>query len=83
MTLEPGRPVGMDQAPDLPEVNGIGAGNAVGVGERAAPRPDHVENRAGREPGELVLAMSPRQILGGFALLAGLILLLRRRRSKD
>jgi hypothetical protein len=35
--------------------------------------------RAGREPGELVMALSPRQIIGGFALLAGLILLLRRR----
>ena len=29
----------------------------------------------------LSVALSPRQILGGFALLAGLILLLRRRRS--
>ena len=36
-------------------------------------------DRAGQEPGELVLAMSPRQIIGGFALLAGLILMLRRR----
>ncbi len=48
-----------------------------GSGERA-------EDRAGQEPGELVLAMSPRQIIGGFALLAGLILMLRRRmRRKD
>lgn len=39
---------------------------------------DH--DRAGREPGDLVVAMSPRQILGGFALLAGLIVMLRRRR---
>ena len=83
MTLEPGEPVGMDQAPDLPEADGIGAGDAIGTGEPMAPRPDHVDDRAGREPGELVLAMSPRQIIGGFALLAGLILLLRRRRSKD
>ena len=40
---------------------------------------DRAEDRAGQEPGELVLAMSPRQIIGGFALLAGLILMLRRR----
>ncbi|HLE43339.1 MAG TPA: hypothetical protein VJB36_04930 [Methylomirabilota bacterium] len=40
---------------------------------------DRAGDRAGREPGELVLAMSPRQIIGGFALLAGLILMLRRR----
>ena len=46
-----------------------------------APR-DRADERAGREPGELVVAMSPRQILGGFALLAGLILVLRRRRRK-
>lgn len=47
-----------------------------------APVPDsgdRAEDRAGQEPGELVLAMSPRQIIGGFALLAGLILMLRRR----
>jgi len=37
------------------------------------------EDRAGREPGELVVALSPRQIIGGFALLAGLIIWLRRR----
>ena len=37
------------------------------------------EVRAGREPGELVVALSPRQIIGGFALLAGLIIWLRRR----
>ncbi|MBA3877532.1 MAG: hypothetical protein C0498_11490 [Anaerolinea sp.] len=37
------------------------------------------EDRAGREPGELIVALSPRQIIGGFALLAGLIVWLRRR----
>ena len=42
----------------------------------AAEDPD---DRAGREPGELVVALSPRQIIGGFALLAGLIIWLRRR----
>jgi hypothetical protein len=35
--------------------------------------------RAGREPGELVVGLSPRQIMGGFALLAALIIWLRRR----
>ena len=41
---------------------------------------DRQTDRPGREPGELLVAMSPRQILGGFALLAGLIVMLRRRR---
>jgi hypothetical protein len=47
-----------------------------------APRNEAAEDpddRAGREPGELVVALSPRQIIGGFALLAGLIIWLRRR----
>jgi hypothetical protein len=46
------------------------------AGNVAAENPD---DRAGREPGELALALSPRQIIGGFALLAGLIIWLRRR----
>jgi hypothetical protein len=45
----------------------------------AAPAAD----RAGREPGELIVALSPRQIVGGFAVVAGLIVwLLRRARRK-
>ena len=36
--------------------------------------------RSGRDSGDLLVAMSPRQIIGGFAVLAGLILMLRRRR---
>jgi hypothetical protein len=40
---------------------------------------EHPEDRPGREPGELVVSLSPRQIIGGFALLAGLIIWLRRR----
>lgn len=40
---------------------------------------DRGEDRAGREPGELVVALSPRQIIGGFALVAGLLIWLRRR----
>ena len=34
---------------------------------------------AGRDSGDLLVAMSPRQILGGFALLAGLLIMLKRR----
>ena len=48
----------------------------------AAKSPDGANDRTGREPGDLALAMSPRQIIGGFALLAGLILMLRRRRGR-
>ena len=73
MTLEPAEPEG----------DAVGTDEAAAAGEPAAPRPDHIDDRPGRDPGELVLSMSPRQIIGGFALLAGLILLLRRRRSKD
>jgi hypothetical protein len=43
------------------------------------PGPEGTADRAGREPGELTLALSPRQIIGGFALLAGLIVWLGRR----
>ncbi len=51
----------------------------------AAPVPAGVpgDDRFGRDHGDLAVAMSPRQIIGGFALLAGLILMLRRRRRKD
>ncbi|MEO8468481.1 MAG: hypothetical protein ABI573_02300 [Chloroflexota bacterium] len=41
---------------------------------------DDVAGRSGRESGDLLVAMSPRQIIGGFAVLAGLIVMLRRRR---
>jgi hypothetical protein len=40
---------------------------------------ERLEDRPGREPGELVMALSPRQIIGGFALLAGLLIWLRHR----
>ncbi len=41
-------------------------------------------DQPGDQPGDLVIALSPRQILGGFALLAGLIVMVRRRaRRKD
>lgn len=36
-----------------------------------------------RERGDVVIALSPGQILGGFALLAGLIVMVRRRRRKQ
>ena len=41
---------------------------------------DDAVARSGRDSGDLLVAMSPRQIIGGFAVLAGLILMLRRRR---
>ena len=49
----------------------------------AAPDVEGTSDQAGREPGELVVSLSPRQIVGGFALLAGLIVwLVRRGRRK-
>ena len=61
-----------------------GSSTREGKEERPAPlangeSPDRAGDRAGREPGELIVALSPRQIVGGFALLAGLIIWLRRR----
>jgi hypothetical protein len=47
--------------------------------EDVASDPDRHDERAGQEPGDLTLALSPRQILGGFALLAAAVVLLRRR----
>jgi hypothetical protein len=52
------------------------AGATAATADGAAEEP---EIRAGREPGELVVGLSPRQIIGGFALLAGIIIWLRRR----
>jgi hypothetical protein len=40
---------------------------------------DPAADRAGREPGELLTGLSPRQIIGGFTLVAGVILWLARR----
>ena len=50
------------------------ADGAIDAGE------DRAAARSGRESGDLLVAMSPRQIIGGFAVLAGLIVMLRRRR---
>ena len=49
----------------------------------AAPSPVPGDERPEPEdaPPELTLALSPRQVLGGFALIAGLIFLLLRRRG--
>jgi len=41
--------------------------------------PDRRADRAGQEPGDLGLALTPSQIFGGFALLAAAVVLLRRR----
>ncbi len=48
--------------------------------EPTAPDNERAAARSGRESGDLLVAMSPRQIIGGFAVLAGLIVMLRRRR---
>jgi hypothetical protein len=56
---------------------------AQGTGADGPPPADRPDARQGPDP-DLVLAMSPRQILGGFALLAALVMLLRRRnRDRD
>jgi hypothetical protein len=52
---------------------------AGGAEAPGSPSPAAPAVHLGREPGDLVIALSPRQIFGGFALLAGLILMLRRR----
>jgi len=56
----------------------------TGPARPAGEGSDRSADRAGREPGELMVTLSPRQIIGGFAFLAGLILMVRRRgRRKD
>jgi hypothetical protein len=55
------------------------AGPDAAPGPEAPSDPDRRDERAGQEPGDLTLALSPRQILGGFALLAAAVVLLRRR----
>jgi hypothetical protein len=50
------------------------------TGDAGTERP---EDRAGQGPGDLVTGLSPRQVVGGFAVVAALILwLFRRRRRK-
>ena len=76
---EPKRPrsgveAGQETPPEAaPETAGP-TDRAVAVGDE---RPD---DRSGRESGDLLVAMSPRQIIGGFAVLAGIIVMLRHRR---
>jgi hypothetical protein len=56
---------------------------APGAMAEPAPGADRAGNRPDREPGGLVIPLSPQQIIGGFAMLAALILMLKRRgRSK-
>ena len=65
-----------------PEVEPASAQDAAPVPDglsEVASDPDRHDERAGQEPGDLTLALSPRQILGGFALLAAAVVLLRRR----
>ncbi len=38
---------------------------------------------SGVDPNDLTIALTPRQIIGGFALLAALVMLLRRNRDRD
>jgi hypothetical protein len=40
---------------------------------------DRRAERAGQDPGDVIPVLSTRQIVGGFALLAALVMLLRRR----
>ena len=73
-----------DTEPAVADDPGSAASNRAddpAEGRPDVPPGDPRADRAGREPGELVVALSPRQIIGGFALLAGLILMLRRRRK--
>jgi hypothetical protein len=44
---------------------------------------DRRADRAGQQPGDLGIALTPSQIFGGFALLAAIVVLLRRRNHGD
>jgi hypothetical protein len=63
-------------APSIPPTQPPAQPPATGTPRGGA---DRFADRAGREPGELIVALSPRQVIGGFAVLAALILMLRRR----
>ncbi len=65
---------------DQPEQPGLTAAPADPAATDGPIDADRHTDRPGPEPGELLVALSPRQIVGGFALLAGLIVLLSRRR---
>lgn len=68
--MNPNPPVAEPAVQPVSDSRPDGAGGPVG---------EQVGDRAGREPGELMVGLSPRQIIGGFALLAGLVIWLRRR----
>ena len=68
------------EAPASSAASSAASAQAAPGGGRSDER---TADRAGRESGELLVALSPRQIIGGFAFLAGLIVwLLRRGRRK-
>lgn len=65
----------LEQADSPPAV--VDAAPAAEVDDQATgPEPP-------RERGDVVIALSPGQIIGGFAVLAGLIVMARRRRRKQ
>jgi len=70
------RPVTNGPAPEAMDVQSTAD---AGAGAGGPADDDREMDRPGREPGELIVALSPRQIFGGFVLLAGAILVLRRR----
>jgi len=53
------------------------------VEAEAAERRERTERGAAIDPADLTIAFTPKQILGGFALLAALVMLLRRNRDRD
>ncbi|MBI2763799.1 MAG: hypothetical protein HYX54_08645 [Chloroflexi bacterium] len=57
----------------------------LAVGDMAAPEVDEEPPKPGppRQRGDVVIPLSPGQIIGGFAVLAGLIIMARRRRRKQ
>jgi hypothetical protein len=62
-----------------PEIAPDDAAPEAAPPEGAAADPNRFGDRAGQEPGDLTLSLTPRQILGGFALVAAAVVLLRRR----
>jgi hypothetical protein len=71
---------------DIPPETRSGPDDAPGADEAqdAEPRPypdwdpERFHDRAGQEPGDLIPSLSPRQIVGGFVLLAAAVVVLRR-----
>ena len=65
-----------------PPADSVATAKTAASAPAAASEPSRASDAESDAPKEMILALSPKQIIGGFALLAGLIILARRRGRK-